>query len=296
MKALVPRNETVELADVDEPRLAAHEALIRVEAFSVNRGETFQLETDRPGWRPGKDVAGLVVQGAADGTGPAPGTRVVGHPPAAGWAEYAAVSTDALAELPSSVTTVQAAALPLAGLTTLRLLRTAGAITGRRILLTGASGGVGHYVVELAVAAGASITAVSSTADRGARLAALGADVVSDVAAAAGPYDLVLESTGGATLPLALAKLRRRGTLIWFGQASRCNSTSSGSSPGPSPPCCATSTTPTSTPRTHPTSRSWSGWSPPAGCTPRSGVRPTGPTPPPSSPTCATAASAATPC
>jgi NADPH:quinone reductase len=221
MKALVPRNGSVELADVDEPRLAAHEALVRVEAFSVNRGETFQLETDRPGWRPGKDVAGLVVQGAADGTGPAPGSRVVGHPPAAGWAEYVAVPTGALAELPESVTAVQAAALPLAGLTALRLLRTAGAIIGRRILLTGASGGVGHYVVELAVAAGASITAVSSSADRGTRLAALGAEVVSDVAEAAGPYDLVLESTGGATLPLALAKLRRRGTLIWFGQASR---------------------------------------------------------------------------
>jgi NADPH:quinone reductase len=221
MKALVPRNGTVGFADVDEPRPGAHEALVRVDAFSINRGETFQLETERPGWRPGKDVAGLVVQAAAEGTGPAAGTRVVGHPPAAGWAEYAAVSTDALAELPDAVASVQAAALPLAGLTALRLLRTAGAVTGRRILLTGASGGVGHYVVELAVAAGASITAVSSSPERGARLTALGAEVVSDVAAAEGPYDLVLESVGGAALPLALAKLRRRGTLIWFGQASR---------------------------------------------------------------------------
>jgi NADPH2:quinone reductase len=221
MKALVPRHGTVGFADVEQPRPAAYEALVRVEAFSVNRGETFQLETDRPGWRPGKDIAGLVVQAAADGTGPAAGSRVVGHPPAAGWAEYVVVATNRLAELPDTVTVTQAAALPLAGLTALRLLRTAGALTGRRILLTGASGGVGHYVVELAVAAGAEITAVTSTPERGARLAEFGAHLVHDVSAAPGPYDLVLESTGGAGLPAALAHLRPRGTLLWFGQASR---------------------------------------------------------------------------
>jgi NADPH:quinone reductase-like Zn-dependent oxidoreductase len=221
VRALVPHNGSVAFADVDEPRPAAHEALIRVEAFSVNRGETFQLETDRPGWRPGKDVAGLVVQAAADGTGPVAGTRVVGHPPAAGWAEYAAVPTSALAELPDAVCATTAAALPLAGLTALRLLRTAGPVVGRRLLLTGASGGVGHYLVELAVAAGAEITAVTSTPERGARLAELGAEVVHEVSAAAGRYDVVLESTGGAALPAALARLRPRGTLIWFGQASR---------------------------------------------------------------------------
>ncbi len=221
MKALVPRHGTVGFADVEQPRPTAHEALVRVEAFSVNRGETFQLETDRPGWRPGKDIAGLVVQAAADGTGPAAGSRVVGHAPAAGWAEYVALATSRLAELPDTVTVTQAAALPLAGLTALRLLRAAGALAGRRILLTGASGGVGHYVVELAVAAGAEITAVTSTPERGARLAEFGAQLVHDVSAAPGPYDLVLESTGGAGLPAALAHLRPRGTLLWFGQASR---------------------------------------------------------------------------
>ena len=221
MKALVPRNATIGFADIDQPQPASHETLVRVEAFSVNRGETFQLETDRPGWRPGKDIAGLVVQAAADGTGPGAGKRVVGHPPAAGWAEYVAVPTDGLAELPDTVTTRQAAALPLAGLTALRLLRAAGALAGRRILLTGASGGVGHYVVELAVAAGAEITAVTATPERGTRLAEFGAHLVATVSAAPGSYDLVLESTGGANLPAALARLRPRGTLIWFGQASR---------------------------------------------------------------------------
>lgn len=225
MKAFVATGRadlTVEYAEVEVPEPKADEALVKVDVYSVNRGETFQLESPPPDWRPGKDVAGLVVQAAADGSGPAVGRRVVAHPPAAGWAEYVAVPTDSLASLPEQVTTAQAAALPLAGITALRLLRAAGSLTGRRVLLTGASGGVGHYVVELAAAAGALVTAVSSSAERGARLTELGAAaVVRRVEDAQGPFDLVLESTGGANLPLALARLAPRGELIWFGQASR---------------------------------------------------------------------------
>ncbi|MFE1951363.1 zinc-binding dehydrogenase [Streptomyces sp. NPDC059524] len=212
----------VVLAERPQPRPRPDEALIKVEAYSVNRGETFKLEEPGASWLPGKDVAGLVVQQAADGSGPEAGRRVVGHPMSAGWAEYAAVPTSALAALPDGVDSVRAAALPLAGLTALRLLRAAGPVGGRRILLTGASGGVGHYVTELAAAAGARLTAVTGSPERGARLLELGAEqVVHDVAAATGPYDLVLESTGGGALPAALARLRRGGTLIWFGQASR---------------------------------------------------------------------------
>lgn len=214
--------EPVRLAEVPEPTPHPYEALIKVEAYSLNRGESFKLEEPQPGDRPGKDIAGLVVQAAADGSGPSAGTRVVGHPMAAGWAEYAAVSADAVAELPETISAIQAAALPLAGLTALRLLRTAGPVVGRRVLLTGASGGVGHYVTELAAAAGAQVTAVTRDAARGTRLIALGAaEVVHDAAEAQGPYDIVLESTGGRTLPVALARLARRGTLVWFGQVSR---------------------------------------------------------------------------
>ncbi len=167
-----------------------------------------------------------MVQAAADGTGPAAGQRVAGHPEAGGWAEYAAIPTAALAPLPDGVPAVQAAALPLAGLTALRLLRTAGSVAGRRILLTGASGGVGHYVTELAANSGAEITVVTATAERGERLAALGAAaVVHDIGASAGPFDLVLESTGGRNLALAAGRLAPAGTLIWFGQASRTPAT-----------------------------------------------------------------------
>ncbi|WP_373313051.1 zinc-binding dehydrogenase [Streptomyces morookaense] len=222
MTATGRTSPAVGLATVDQPRPRPDEVLVKVEAYSVNRGETFQLEAPRPDWRPGKDIAGLVVQAAADGSGPAVGRRVVGHPPAGGWAEYVAVPTDSLAELPDEVSCLTAAALPLAGLTALRLLRVAGAVAGRRILITGASGGVGHYFVELAAAAGAEITAVSGSAERGSRLLELGAArVVHAVADADGLFDVVLESTGGPNLPVALAKLAPRGTLVWFGQASR---------------------------------------------------------------------------
>ncbi|HJD80784.1 zinc-binding dehydrogenase [Kitasatospora aureofaciens] len=229
MKALVATGDAVEpvrFAEVEQPQPGPGEVLVKVEAFSVNRGETFQLEAPRDGWRPGKDVAGLVVQAAADGSGPAVCRRVVGHPPAAGWAEYVCVPVSSLAELPDSVDAVRAAALPLAGLTALRLLRTVGAVAGRRVLLTGASGGVGHYFTELAAAAGAELTVVTASPERGRRLAELGAaEVVHGLGEARGPYDLVLESTGGDNLPLALARLDRRGTLVWFGQASRTPAT-----------------------------------------------------------------------
>jgi NADPH2:quinone reductase len=224
MKALVPTGRTEELVEfgtVDEPRPATGQALIRVEAFSINRGEIFKL-AGGTGWLPGKDIAGTVVRAAADGSGPREGQRVVAHVPAAGWAEYAVADTGAVAALPAHVASVTAAALPLAGITALRLLHAAGCVAGRRVLITGASGGVGHYFVELAAAAGAEITAVSATPERGSRLMDLGAEaVVPDPGAASGPFDVVLESVGGASLPAALAKLAPHGSLIWFGQASR---------------------------------------------------------------------------
>jgi NADPH:quinone reductase len=225
MPAFVPAPDApgrIALEEVPEPTPAADEALVVVEAYSVNRGELFLLEAPREGWRPGQDVAGHVERTAADGSGPAQGTRVVAHVPAGGWAPLVAAPTDALAMLPDAVAAPDAATLGVAGLTALRLLRTAGSVAGRRLLLTGASGGVGHFVVELATAQGALVTAVSSSPERGERLLALGAgEVVADVEAAQGPFEVVLESVGGRSLETALTRLAPRGTLLWFGQASR---------------------------------------------------------------------------
>lgn len=89
MKAMLPGStadatKPVVLGEAPEPEPAADEAVVAVEAYSVNRGETFQLDggLDRrwAGWRPGKDVAGTVIRAAANGTGPTAGTRVVAHP------------------------------------------------------------------------------------------------------------------------------------------------------------------------------------------------------------------------
>jgi NADPH:quinone reductase len=224
MKAILPAEgpDMVKFGVVSQPVPDPGEALVRVEAFSVNRGETFLLERPPAGWRPGKDVAGLVVQAAADGSGPEAGTRVVAHPPAAGWAEYVSVPADSLTGLPPELPATMAAALPLAGLTALRLLRAAGAVTGKRILLTGASGGVGHYFTELAANADAEVTAITASPERGGRLAALGAGaVLRSVTDAHGPFDVVLESVGGDSMAAGLRRLRPGGLLIWFGQASR---------------------------------------------------------------------------
>ena len=223
MKAMIPDGlGSVRPAEAAEPAPAEDEALIAVEAYSVNRGETFLLDAPRDGWRPGKDVAGTVIAPAADGTGPAAGTRVVGHTEAYGWAERVAVATSSLAVLPSEVGTETAAALPLAGLTALRLLREAAQSLGRRLLLTGASGGVGHYVTELAVAAGADVTAVTATAGHAEPGCASSAREPSpDVADADGRFDVAMESVGGASFAAARAKVRPTGLFTWFGQASR---------------------------------------------------------------------------
>jgi NADPH:quinone reductase len=225
MRALIPTADglpSVRFAEVDEPRARADEVVVAVEAFSVNRGETFLLERAEPGWRPGKDVAGVVLQAARQGDGPQVGERVVAHPQSAGWAERVTVRTDRLSTLPSRVSCEVAAALPLAGLTALRLGRVTGPLASRRVLLTGASGGVGHYFVELAAAQGAAITALTSSQERGTRLKALGAkDVVFGIEDAIGPFDVALESVGAGTTAAVWSKLRHDGLMVWFGQASR---------------------------------------------------------------------------
>jgi NADPH2:quinone reductase len=223
VRAWIPTHRPTDpltLGDLADPTPAPDEAVVAVEAFSINRGETFILAENRPGWRPGKDVAGVVVVAAPNGSGPPAGARVVGHPTQGGWAERVAVPTDALASLPAAVDTATAATLPLAGLTALRLLRTAGSLSGLRVLLTGASGGVGHAVVELAAAQGARITAVVAHPERGARLLELGAEaIVTDVEKVDGPVDVAFESVGGDTLPAVWARLAPKGQVFWMGQA-----------------------------------------------------------------------------
>lgn len=141
--------------ELPEPEPTAHQAVIEVAAYGVNRGELNLLARRPDGWTPGQDLAGVVAAAAADGTGPAAGTRVAGIADWGGWSERVAVPTHRIGVLPDAVSFPQAASLPVAGLTALRALRTGGPLLGRRALVTGASGGVGSYAVQLARIAGA---------------------------------------------------------------------------------------------------------------------------------------------
>src|ERR1700694_37061 len=141
----------VELRDPDRDEVA-----VRVTAISLNRGETGRAVRQRePGWRPGWDFVGVTETAAADGSGPRPGTRVVGILPSGAWAERVNCRTHAVAALPDAVGDAEAATLPVAGLTALHALRQGGLLLGRKVLVDGASGGVGHLACQLAAAAGA---------------------------------------------------------------------------------------------------------------------------------------------
>jgi NADPH:quinone reductase-like Zn-dependent oxidoreductase len=210
------------LRDVDPPSPQPSEAVVAVRAFSLNRGEVKTALTQAPdGFRPGWDFAGVVEQAAADGSGPAAGARVVGMLMAGAWAERVAATSMMLAELPDGVGFEAASTLPVAGLTALHALRKGGDLAGHKVLVTGASGGVGVYAIQLAAAMGATVTAaIRSSANEGLvrRLGATAA-CIGDLEAARthGPFDLVLESVGGATLGVAMSLLAPGGTCVLFG-------------------------------------------------------------------------------
>lgn len=196
MKALVATggDDLVELRDVEEPVPGPGEVLVDVLAVSLNRGELHRLRTAAPGWRPGWDFAGRV----AAGDGWPTGTPVCGFAPGGGWAQRVCVRGDQLARVPPAVPLSRAAALPVAGLTALRVLRLAGGLAGRSVYVTGASGGVGRYAVQLARRAGAQVTV-----EPGERC------------------DVVLESVGGASLRTALATVAPGGLVVSFGNSAR---------------------------------------------------------------------------
>jgi len=224
MRAIVASPEGPSFTDrreVPPPAPAANEALIAVRAFAVNRGELTLVQRRGDGWQPGQDVAGEVVQQAADGTGPQVGERVAGLAEWHGWAEQAVVPSHRLAVVPAEVDLAVAAALPMAGTTAANLVRGGGPLLGARVLITGASGGVGHIAVQLAALGGAEVTAVASP-ERAEALRGYGArDVVADAEQTEGPFTLVLESVGGKTLDAALARVAPGGTVIIFGNSSR---------------------------------------------------------------------------
>ena len=207
------------LAEAEEPTPAPSEALVRVEAISLNHGEVRRAQTAEVGFNPSWDLAGTVERTAADRTGPRAGARVVGLLPSGAWAALVAVPTNSL---PESVSFELAATLPVAGLTALYALEKGGGLIGRSVLVTGASGGAGNFGIQLARLSGARVVALlrreeheELAKEAGAHQVAVGEDAGS--AERFGPYHLVLGSVGGKVLGDAIGMLAPGGTCVSFG-------------------------------------------------------------------------------
>jgi NADPH:quinone reductase-like Zn-dependent oxidoreductase len=225
MKAIVQDRyggpEALELAEIDRPPLGDRDALVRVHAASIHFGDQMIMRGKPKLFRPiyglgkprnrvpGLDIAGTVEAVGTGVTRFGPGEEVFGTCTGA-LAEYVGTPEDKLERKPSNLTFEQAAAVPTSGLAALHGIRDAGKVQpGQKVLINGASGGVGTFAVQLAKALGAEVTAVCST--RNVELVrALGADHVIDYTqedfTQGGPrYDLILDNAGNHSL----SKLRR---------------------------------------------------------------------------------------
>jgi NADPH:quinone reductase len=208
------------LSSVEAPAPRPDEALVRVNAISLNRGEVRGAQNARPGFRPGWDVGGVIEEAAADGSGPKVGERVVGLLRAGAWAELIAVPAANLAVLPVSF--AQASTLPVAGLTALYALDRANGLTQRNLLVTGASGGVGNFAIQIAKLGGAAVTGLvrqekhlQSVLDAGADHAV--ADETGEAVREHGPYAVILESVAGQVLANTIGMLAPGGIMVVYG-------------------------------------------------------------------------------
>lgn len=225
---------SLELRDIPTPTVRDHDVLLRVAAAGVHRG-VWHLMTGQPyvlrvmgfGLRApadpvrGDEVAGVVEAIGPDVTGFRVGDEVFGTCDGA-FAERARATADTLAPKPANISFEQAAVVPVSGVAALRALRDAGGIqAGQRVLLIGASGGVGTFAVQLAKAFGAEVTGVCSTA-KVALVRAIGADDVidytrEDLTRRGRRFDLVLDLGGNRSLSQLRRVLRARGTLVIVG-------------------------------------------------------------------------------
>jgi NADPH:quinone reductase len=223
----------LKLAQVAAPEPRPGEALVRVRAISLNRGEVrTALDEAVDGARPGWDFAGVVERAAANGASPPAGARVVGAMPTGAWTEQVAAPGFMMAELPEGIGFAQAACLPVAGGTALYALKRRADLKGKRVLVTGASGGVGVFAVQLAARRGAEVTAAVRSTAKEAFVRGLGASAIAvgeALEGAKGGYDLILESVGGAVLGAALGHLAPGGECVLFGASEGALSTIDGS-------------------------------------------------------------------
>jgi NADPH:quinone reductase-like Zn-dependent oxidoreductase len=226
--------DVLRLEEIARPAIGAGEVLLRVHAAGVDRG-VWHLMTGLPypvrlagyGIRaPKTRVRGREVAGRVEATGPAVtalhvGDEVFGIADGS-FAEYASARPGKLAPKPASLTFAQAAAVPVSALTALQAVRDRGHVqAGQKVLVIGASGGVGTFAVQIAKAAGAEVTGVSSTA-KAEMVRSLGADHVidytrEDITAGGRRYDVILDTGGHRPLGRLREVLTPRGTLVIVG-------------------------------------------------------------------------------
>ena len=225
--------EELRLGDVEEPVIGDDDVLVRVVAAGVDQG-VWHLVTGLPrairlagfGVRkpknhvPGMDVAGVVTAVGANVTRFRPGDEVFGSGTST-YAEQAKAPEKNLVHKPANVSFEEAAAVPISGLAALQGLRKGKVEAGQRVLVIGAGGGVGSYAVQLAVAAGADVTGISSTAKMD-LVRSLGADDVLDytreqITDGGRRYDLILDTGGNRKLRELRRALTPTGTLVIVG-------------------------------------------------------------------------------
>jgi NADPH:quinone reductase-like Zn-dependent oxidoreductase len=226
--------DVLRLAEIDKPAIGRDEVLVRVHAASVDRG-TWHVMAGLPypirmagfGLRrtkssnPGRSLAGTVEAVGTNVTGFKPGDEVFGSG-SGSFAEYARARTNKLAPKPANLSFAQAAAVPISGLAALQAVRDHGRVqAGQKVLIIGASGGVGTFAVQIAKAFGAEVTGVCSTAQVDA-VRALGADHVidysrEDFADGQHRYDIILDIGGNRRLSHLRRALTPRGRLVIVG-------------------------------------------------------------------------------
>ena len=240
-------SDTLLLRDVEDPALKDAEALVAVRAAALHIGDLMLMRGEpyvmRPGTGlrrpkkhiPGFDFAGVVKSVGKDASGVEPGDEVFGEANGGSCAEYVVVTGERMAPKPAALAFEEAAAVPVSGVTALRGIRDAGNVkAGDRVLINGATGGVGIYAIQIAKHLGADVTAVCGP--RNVELARkLGADHVidytqDDYTQGEARYDLILDNVANRSLADARKAVAAGGSYIsnsarsdghWFGAVGR---------------------------------------------------------------------------
>lgn len=225
--------EILSLEEVNKPELKSDHILVKVVANSANpadwhllRGKPFFARFTSGLFKPkekipGADFAGIVVETGSQVTQFKPGDRVFGETLLGGaFAEYVSAPESVCAKAPENVELLRMASLPVAGLTALQAVITYGKLqAGEKVLINGASGGVGHFAVQIAKAYGAEVTAVCSARNKE-FVQSIGADQViaydqENIHRHTGTYDLVIDANGNLTYD-DYKRMGKRGVMVGF--------------------------------------------------------------------------------